>query len=826
MKKYIKYMYPLIGTLVIISIIYMLNGLYPFGSHSIVQVDADYQYIPVLYRIYDFLHFKEGIIYDDIGFGNNIYTSLMIQGSLFSPINLMLYFVKRDNIVNYFNIILMVKICLISLSSYIYIDRKFKVSNFYKVLFSILYGFSGWVLLNYFNIMWLDSVILFPLIIMYLEELIKNDKCMGYIIFLSGSLIITYYISFYILIFIIFYSFLLIFLFVDKKRVKKVIFNLGKSTVIAILISSFSILPTLYQTFISERFTNVGSNQIFYNFINKSLYLMLSSVFLIYFISYMFKYRSDKKRVYFYLVLFILYVIGIFIEPINLAMHAGSYWSFPYRYSFITIFILMNGSLFYIEKFIRDREDRYGVYKLIIVILLGIVSLMLDYFWYKEIQDGMIILDFENRELYFKIVIIFIILCLMSVVSLSFGKRNNRYFSLLFTSIISIFVYSSFSMYYGEGYFLTREANEINSNIGIVRDDIYRYKMDYGVYTPDYGFMYRVRTLDNWLHIIPKGLNEIYGRLGYKNNNTCIRSYGGTLFSDWLFNVKYIISDKILDNDLYDLIGKYRGNYLYQYKYDIGYGVLFNNDSNMGVDGYNFDLQNEIYKKLFETNDNIIKIDSYSYVVSDNIIKIDYKIEEKGNLYLKVDNSNDIIKVNGEEIMVYEDGGYIVDLGVYSSSVMIEISTFDGRPLDVQLGFIKLKDIMNLEKGNISVSRVRNGYDVVVNDNLMNYIFIPINNVRGLEVMVNNKEAQKVDFVDNFLVLKINKGDNNIEIRYHMPLFRVGIILSLIGIGLFLINNKITGGEFIYRISYYCYLFLVCLVFIYMYVYALYKYMN
>ena len=125
----------------------------------------------------------------------------------------------------------------------------------------------------------------------------------------------------------------------------------------------------------------------------------------------------------------------------------------------------MNGSLFYIEKFIRDREDRYGVYKLIIVILLGIVSLMLDYFWYKEIQDGMIILDFENRELYFKIVIIFIILCLMSVVSLSFGKRNNRYFSFLFTSIISIFVYSSFSMYYGEGYFLTREANEIYIDI-------------------------------------------------------------------------------------------------------------------------------------------------------------------------------------------------------------------------------------------------------------------------------------------------------------------------------------------------------------------------
>lgn len=826
MKKYIKYMYPVIGTLIIISIIYMINGLYPFGNNSIVQVDADYQYIPVLYRIYDFLHFKEGIIYDDIGFGNNIYTSLIIQGSLFSPVNLMLYFTKRSNIVNYFNIILMVKICLISLSSYIYINRKFKVSMFYKVLFSILYGFSGWVMLNYFNIMWLDSVILFPLIMMYLEELINNDKYKGYIICLSLSLIITYYISFYILIFIILYSFLYIFLFVSKDRVKKVIFNLGKSTIIAIFMASFSLLPALYQTMISGRFSSVGSNQIFYNFINKSLYLMFSSIFLVYFIIYMFKYRSDKKRIYFYGTLFFLYVIGVFIEPINLAMHAGSYWSFPYRYSFITISILMNGGLYYIQNHLKDKADRYRIYKFIIVMLLGIITLLLTCFWYKEIQNGMVILDFDDKELYLKIVLIFIIICIMCFICLSFGDSRYRYSSILFTSVLSIFVYSSFSMYYGEGYFLTKEANMINNNMGIVHDPIYRYKINYGVYTPDYGFMYGVNTLDNWLHIIPAFESDSYRRLGYKTNDTCIRSYGGTIFSDWLNNIKYVVSDKILDDKMYDKVSEYMGYYLYQYKYDIGYSLLFNMDYVISEYSNNFDLQNEIYRELFDVDDDIIEVSEYNYSVSDNVIKINYEVEEAGNLYILVDNDRDNILVDGEEVRVYEGGGYIVDLGTFSDDVSIEISTYDGRALSFSMGFIKISDIMGLKKTFGNVSKVRNGYDIDIVNDEKEYLFVPINDIKGLEVTVNDSKVDDFKFIDNFLAIRVNKGENSIKIRYVMPLFKLGVILSVISICLFLLFDKIRGNDIMYRISYIGYVFLFLVVVLYMYIYALFKYIS
>ena len=125
MKKYIKYIVPSMISFIILSILFYMNGLYPYGSNSIVQVDADYQFIPVLYRIYDFLHGNGSIIYNDMGLGNNIYISMILQGSIYSPVNLLLYFTKRGNIVNYFNVILLVKICLISLTSYIYINYKY-----------------------------------------------------------------------------------------------------------------------------------------------------------------------------------------------------------------------------------------------------------------------------------------------------------------------------------------------------------------------------------------------------------------------------------------------------------------------------------------------------------------------------------------------------------------------------------------------------------------------------------------------------------------------------------------------------------------------------
>ena len=67
MKNKIKFIIPSIITLILLLILFYIQGLYPFTNNSVVQVDADYQFIPVLYRIYDFLHGNGNILYDDMG---------------------------------------------------------------------------------------------------------------------------------------------------------------------------------------------------------------------------------------------------------------------------------------------------------------------------------------------------------------------------------------------------------------------------------------------------------------------------------------------------------------------------------------------------------------------------------------------------------------------------------------------------------------------------------------------------------------------------------------------------------------------------------------
>ena len=824
MKK-IRFLIPFIISILILLIIFLMGDLYPFGDGSIIQVDADYQYVPVLYRIYDFLHGNGNIIYDDIGMGNNIYISMIIQGSIFSPLSLLLYFTSRDNIINFFNIIVMLKICLISLSCYIYIDRSYKVNEYYKTIFSLLYAFSGWVLLNYFNVMWLDCVILFPLIVMYLDRLLNEKKYIGYIFTLSMSLMISYYISYFILLFILFYSFMYVFLKLDKSKVKEVIFRIGICTFIAILISSFSLLPAIYQTFMSSRIDSDVTSSIFNNIINKSLYLMMSSVFLVIFIMLMCKYKKDGRNIYFYLILFILFSIGVLVEPVNLAMHMGSYWSFPYRFSFITIFIMMMGCLYYVSNYNIIGYNKYQIFRFILFVILGMCLIYGNYIYCNDIRNSMIILDFNDIDIFIYIFVMFIIIVFMLLISFSFRNMHFKYISFSIVCLLEIFVYSSWCMYNNNGYYLSRDANEIYSNMDIVSSDIERYKIDYRYYTPDCGFIYKINSLDNWLHILPSSEIDLYNRLGYGNSDTSVRSYGGTVLTDWLFNVRYLISDKYIDYDMYSLLDSYNRKYLYEYNYDSNFGYIYNGknvDNHEYLGGFN--LHNRMYRDIVGKDNDIVKVDRYYDVDCSDVYVLDYNISEIGYLYIDfINDIEDIDYIMVNEVNVnYFDENYIIDLGIYDSDVKIEIGVKNIESFSFDIGFIRYDDIMELESSNIDVVRRDNGYDIeLYNDIDDGRLFLPINKIDGLYAYVNDKKIDIDSYMNNFVSIKLDKGDNRIEIRYEMPLFKLGIILSIFGICCLLLYRFIIPNKIVLNITYYVYIGLCLMLYVYFYGYSM-----
>ena len=70
---------------------------------------------------------------------------------------------------------------------------------------AFFYGLSGYMAAYSWNIMWLDCILLFPLVILGLERLIHQDKCFLYCITLGLCILSNYYISIMICIFLVIY---------------------------------------------------------------------------------------------------------------------------------------------------------------------------------------------------------------------------------------------------------------------------------------------------------------------------------------------------------------------------------------------------------------------------------------------------------------------------------------------------------------------------------------------------------------------------------------------------------------------------------------------
>ena len=825
-KKYIKYLIPSIITFIILGIIFYFNDLYPFGGKPLVQVDADYLYIPVLYKIYDFLHYGGSLIYNDLGLGNSIYGSLIIQGSLFSPLNLLLYFVNKAGIIDFFGIFIIIKLCLLSFTSYIYINNKYnKINYFYKVFFSVLYTFNGFIILNYFNEIWLDIVILFPLLVMYLDKILNDKKELGYTIILASCFVINFYFSVFLVIFILFYSLVNIYLS-KKKNIKDIIFKLGKSSIIAFLISSFSSIPLLYQILISDRFNGEVYTEMFSSISMKSLYILFSPLFIILFCKLIIKYKEDKINIYKYFLLVVLYIIPLIVDPVNALMHGGSYWSFPYRYGFITSFILMDACLYYLSKFSNEKKSKINfisISSFVLIVWIGVVGVFLNIKYRSLIINEGILLDIEN-ETYIHIIYMVIVVFLMNLLIYFIKDKKFKYITLSLVGLYSLFLFSSWTIYYNSGYFLCINAEGIRNNIDMPKDG--RYKVEYTTYTPDYGYIFDVDTLDNWIHIVPNGFKEHYANLGYYPSGTSVYSYGGTIFSDWLLNFKYLFSkdyNKQYD-DMFNKVGEDGNKYLYKYNYSDSYGIVFNDFDKLldySKADNKFDYQNMIYHNLFNTNDDIIRYENYD-LYDDEYIELDYNISKSGYLYFYSYDSKIVnyISINDNNIYDYDD--YIKYLGLYDNDIKIKIYLKDDNTnIDFSIGFIE-KD--KIEKLNSDVIYKKNKYYVNVDED-NKYLFLPINNINGIHVYNNDKKVDTLKYLDNFICIKLNKGKNVISVKYKLPFLSISIILSIIGLLLLIFNNKIKSNKYLLFICYWSYNIIVLGVYIYYYFYSFIKYL-
>ena len=103
------------------------------------------------------------------------------------------------------SIFIIFKIGLSGFTFSYYLSHHLKNKSPYIAAISIFYALSSYICAYSWNLMWLDCIWLFPLIMLGLERLIKEGKCVLYCITLGLCILSNYYISIMVCIFCVLY---------------------------------------------------------------------------------------------------------------------------------------------------------------------------------------------------------------------------------------------------------------------------------------------------------------------------------------------------------------------------------------------------------------------------------------------------------------------------------------------------------------------------------------------------------------------------------------------------------------------------------------------
>ena len=172
------------------------------GAYSLLYSDNYHQYYPFFVAFRKALLSGESLLYAwDVGMGMD-YLGL-ISYYLASPLNLLSVLIPEGWTLAYFSLLMPVKLGLAALFFSLFLKKIFRKDDFSVAVFSCFYGLCAWALGYHWNIMWLDTFALLPLVIMGMVSLLKDKKFVLYTVTLFLSVFSNYYIGFFTCIFVL-----------------------------------------------------------------------------------------------------------------------------------------------------------------------------------------------------------------------------------------------------------------------------------------------------------------------------------------------------------------------------------------------------------------------------------------------------------------------------------------------------------------------------------------------------------------------------------------------------------------------------------------------
>lgn len=185
-------------------LIYVLDGVYPFGARSVLILDSNVQYVGFYEALRDFVYGDASMLYS---FSRSLGGEMMgiYAYYLASPLSYIVALFPKEMITEALLCIYVLKAGLCGLTFGIYLHSKQYASRLETVLFSTVYALTSFAVVMQHNSMWTDNMILLPLLTLGIERLVKYRRFGLYVFALSLSLLSNFYVGYMTCIFTLLY---------------------------------------------------------------------------------------------------------------------------------------------------------------------------------------------------------------------------------------------------------------------------------------------------------------------------------------------------------------------------------------------------------------------------------------------------------------------------------------------------------------------------------------------------------------------------------------------------------------------------------------------
>lgn len=814
-KEQIPLLISFLLPLIITVIICIDHGVYPFGDRCLLQVDMYHQYCPFFTEFADKLKTGGSLMYSwTVGLGSD-FVSLYAY-YLASPLNWFLVLCPRAHVIEFMSVLMILKISLCGLTCGYYLKKHFKTDHPALALFATAYALSAFLAAYSWNLMWLDCLVLAPLIILGLEQLVQEQRVSLYYGTLAITILSNYYIAMMICIYLVLYF---VILWVEEREHKLVnalrfawYSLLAGATGAVLLIPEAIVLGESGSQGISfpkkvEWYFNLIAELGRHCFLTEgytgrdhwpNLYCGVFVLFLL--ILYLTNRQISWKKKLPRLLLLVLFAVSFANNMLDFIWHGLHFPdSLPGRQSFLYIFLLL---VLCFETVLHADGIRWFS-----VAAAGIVDAAF-FILVAWKMDG----ELTTKENVIFTAVLLTGYLVLACIYLAGRGRTREYVAWIAAALVIGELTVNFDVTGLDTVTRSSYVKNLSDYAAVLDAAEEKEKLE----SSTGAFFYRTEELERktkndaalsgyrsatqFSSLMNINVSHIYQDLGMEGGKNFYCINGATPLISSMLSLKYVIADNDREaNPIRTLVAASGSTYLYENKFSLPLGFMVDDEVRYGWDyknGTGIQNQNELASLLGATEEMLIEIPSESAAGASQIT-----LEEDGYIFatysaITSDTLQEEISDGRTKSFTKTSHGYILDLGYAQAGTTIKVTNTNNEKVDIRAYRLNLNavqqayDTLNrqtMELTSFSDRKITGTIEVQTPGSLV----FSIAKEDGWTVLVDGKKADPEIFAEAFLSIPLTEGTHEIELRYTTPGLATGALISLTAVGLFILSIAI-----------------------------------